>query len=440
MKKQLLTVFLLGAAVANAQFWTPKATGFTTASRGIDDISIVDDNVVWVKAYDGSGAGNQAIKDFSRSTDGGNTWMPGTAVLGLGTANSGLSSLSAVSATTAWLSAYPTASNNAGQGVWKTTDGGATWTKQTTASFSGASSFANFVHFWNANDGVAQGDPEGGYFEIYTTSNGGTTWTRVPSANIPAPLSASEYGYVHNLDVVGDTIWFGTSLGRLYKSTDKGMTWTVSQTPISDFGGATESGNYTFSDENKGLMNNSSGQLWNTNDGGVTWNPMIPTGVFGNNDIEYIPGTTMVVSSGGATGYGSYYSLDDGATWQIAEENTQFTTIEFLNNMTGFAGGFNTNATTGGIFKYTGTQLPVAGFNRELFSVYPNPTSGILNVSGTSVRSVLVADLAGKTVLKQNFGSVDNPSVDLGSLQSGVYVATVLNAAGEARAIKIVKQ
>ena len=433
-------LMLLGAGAAHAQFWTPKATGFASASRGIDDISIVDDNVVWVKAYDGSGTGNQTIKDFSRSTDGGNTWTAGTAFLGLGTANTGLSSISAVSATTAWLSGYPTASTSAGQGVWKTVDGGATWAKQGTASFSGAASFANFVHFWNANEGVAQGDPEGGYFEIYTTTNGGTTWTRVPSANIPAPLSASEYGYVHNLDVVGNTIWFGTSLGRMYKSTDKGLTWTVAQTPLSDFGGTAESGNYTFSDQNKGLLNNSGGQLWSTSDGGVTWTPLIPTGVFGNNDIEYVPGTTMVVSSGGATGYGSYYSLDDGATWQVAEADTQFTTIEFLNNTTGFAGGFNQNSTTGGIFKYTGTQLPVAGFDRTEFSVYPNPTANILNISGESIRSIVVADLSGKTVLKQTFGSIDNPSIDLGSLQTGAYVVTVVNAQGEAKAMKVLKQ
>ena len=430
----------MASLTANAQFWTPKATGFTAVSRGIDDISIVDDNVIWVKAYDGSGNGNQTIKDFSRSTDGGNTWIPGTASLGLGTGNSGLSSISAISATTAWLTAYPTSTQNAGQGIWKTTDGGATWVKQTSASFSGAASFANLVHFWNANEGVAQGDPEGGYFEIYTTTNGGTTWTRVPQANIPPPLSANEYGYVHNLDVVGNTIWFGTSMGRLYKSSDKGLTWTVSQTPISDFGGATESGNYTFADENKGLLNSSGGQLWNTNDGGATWNPMIPTGIFGTNDIEYVPGTTMVVSSGGATGYGSYYSMDDGSTWQVAEATTQFTEVEFLNNTTGFAGGFNSNSTTGGIFKYTGTQLPVAGFSKAAFSVFPNPTAGTLNVSGESVRSVIIADLTGKTVFRQAFAAVDNPSININALQSGVYVVTIANTSGEAKAIKIVKE
>src|SRR5690606_4134074 len=148
---------------------------------------------------------------------------------------------------------------------------------------------------------------------------------------------------------------------------------------------------------------------------------------YGNNDIEYIPGTSIVVSSGGATGYGSYYSLDDGATWQDAEADTQFTTIEFLNNTMGFAGGFNTNSTTGGIFKYTGTQLPVAGFDRELFAVYPNPTTGMLNITGASIRSVLITDLTGKTIKKELLGSIDNPTVDLSTLQSGMYVVTLVN-------------
>src|SRR5690606_9560040 len=116
-------------------------------------------------------------------------------------------------------------------------------------------------------------DPEGGYFELYTTTNGGTNWTRVPSANIPAPLSG-EYGYVHNYDVVNNTNWFGTNKGRIYKSVDKGLNWTVAQSPVSDFAGAAIAGNYTFSTETKGLLNTSTGLMYNTTDGGATWTQM----------------------------------------------------------------------------------------------------------------------------------------------------------------------
>ena len=118
-------------------------------------------------------------------------------------------------------------------GIWKTIDGGATWTKQPTAQFNSPNySFTNHVYFWNANEGVAMGDAADGYFEIYTTSNGGELWTRVPSSPVLIPLAENEYGINGNFIVNGDTIWALTLFGRLLKSVDKGLHWTVSQTPM----------------------------------------------------------------------------------------------------------------------------------------------------------------------------------------------------------------
>jgi hypothetical protein len=45
--------------------------------------------------------------------------------------------------------------------------------------------FLNGVIFFDANNGVAFGDPEGGEFEIYTSNNGGTSWTRVAGGSVP---------------------------------------------------------------------------------------------------------------------------------------------------------------------------------------------------------------------------------------------------------------
>jgi photosystem II stability/assembly factor-like uncharacterized protein len=353
MMKKLLYLLLIVPFIANAQFWTEKATTFATASRGVNCISIVDANTVWVKAYDGSGAAVQTIKEYARSTDGGNTWTSGTMNLGLGSATLGIGNICAISATTAWVSAYPT-SNNLG-GIWKTTDGGTTWTKQTTALFNtNPDSFTNLVHFFDANNGVCQGDPASGYFEIYITSNGGTNWTRVPSASIPAPLSG-EYGYTNNYEVASGTIWFGTNKGRIFKSTNMGSTWTVSQSPVSDFGSATVGATYTFSDATKGILLTNAGVMYKTNDAGTTWTQQAFSGPIYTGDITYIPGTTRLVCTGAATGAsGSAYSLDDGLTW-IGVDSVQHTDVAFLNTTIGFTGGFNQSATVGGISKYTGT-------------------------------------------------------------------------------------
>ena len=312
MKKILFSILLMSSIEVNAQFWTEKATGFTKAARSLNSISIVDASVVWANAFDNSVPLNPGytIKEYTRSIDGGDTWMPGTINLGANSVDMGFSSITAVSATTAWISVTPGTINTGG--IWKTTNGGSIWNKQATALFNATDSYPNFVYFWDANNGIAQGDPEGGEFEIYTTTDGGTNWNRVPAANIPDPSPiGGEFGYFSRYSVSGNTIWFGTEKGRIFKSPNKGLNWTVSPSPSIDFG----LNRFTFSDSNKGLlMIYDPVKLYNTNDGGATWTQVTKTGSLYNTNIIYIPGTSKVISSSYANPIGSSYSLNDGLT------------------------------------------------------------------------------------------------------------------------------
>lgn len=441
MKKTVLFILLVCSFSVNAQFWTTKATGFTTPSRSLNSISIVDANVIWANAFDNSIPldPNYTIKEFTRSTDGGNLWSPGTISLVANTAGLGISSITAVSSSTAWISAFLDTGTTTG-GVWKTTDNGVTWNKQATALFNDAlESYANFVYFWDANNGIAQGDPEGNEFEIYTTTNGGTNWTRVPGVNIPDPISDidGEYGYNNLYTVVGNTIWFGTDRGRIFKSVDKGLNWTVATSPSSDFG----NDRFTFSDANKGLlMIYNPPKLHKTTDGGATWNPITTTGFY-NTDIAYIPGTSKVVTAASANPLGSAYSKDDGMTWTNIDSVTH-STLAFLNDTFGFSAGLNSNATTGGISKYTGTQLAVEKFDvKSQIYAYPNPTNGQLKLDSavTQIKEVGIFDLLGKQVYNAKFLALNNVDLDLNSLQTGMYFLKVTTDTGTIETVKIVK-
>ena len=131
--------------------------------------------------------------------------------------------ITAVDAMTAW--AMFNKNTLTGGGIWKTTDGGTTWNQQGAGTIFDANSFPDVIYFWNANDGVAIGDPNPATaFEIYTTNDGGANWTL---RTAPAPL-ANEFGIVNHYAVYGNSIWFDTDNGRVYHSADKGMTWTVS--------------------------------------------------------------------------------------------------------------------------------------------------------------------------------------------------------------------
>ena len=360
MKKVLLSVFglLMLAITVNAQCpWEEQATGFSAASRGINYVSAVDDQVIWATAYDGSG-GSAPCQDYTMTTNGGTTWTPGTIP---GISHLDLAMICAIDDQKAWVVAYPPGSNSTNQGIWHTSDGGATWARQTTAAYTSSGSFVNCVHFWDENNGWCQGDPINGDFEMYTTTDGGTTWVLVDGADIPDPLSG-EFGVIGYYSVVDDYVWFGTNKGRVYKSDDKGVTWEVyACTPLANtyIQPYFRDADYGFC-QDKGAS--TSGALAVTTDGGETWTDLNPTGTVYWNDMGYVPGTTGTwVSTGAATGFsGATYSYDDGNNWEewIDCLGLQFLATAWIDTETGWAGSFNQDAANGGMWHFTGSLTP----------------------------------------------------------------------------------
>jgi photosystem II stability/assembly factor-like uncharacterized protein len=338
--------------------WIEQASGFWEPSRGVNYIHAVDENVVWAAGYDGGGS-SIPVQEFTKTTDGGDTWEAD--VIGSAPDDGDIAMIMALDDMTAWVPIH----SGDPQGIWKTSNGGDTWVRQASANFSGSGAFPNIVHFWNQNDGWCQGDPVDGYYEMYTTTDGGTTWIRVPEVDIPAPAGAGEYGIVGYYDVIGDTVWWGTQWnsgnGRVFKSTDKGYTWSVYDT-------AFPSGCYIdvrMKDENNGLaMDKRSGgaTLAETSDGGETWTPVTPTGYFYDYDIAYVPGTDNTwISTGAATGIsGASYSIDGGHSWEDYPEvaGTQLLDCDFIEGGIGWAGSFNVDEFTGGMFKHTPSNEP----------------------------------------------------------------------------------
>jgi len=332
--------------------WTKKASGFTNRSRGIRHISAVDKYTAWAIAYDGLGD-DEKVKEYTRTTDGGSTWEPGF----IYTEN--IDSLSpamitAVDKNTAWVALFD--GTNGGGKIVRTTDGGQNWEHQSTATFSAPNGFPNVIHFWDANNGWCQGDPNGGYFEMYTTTNGGETWARVPQGNIPANYD-NEYGTIGYYCVYGNIVWFATNKGRIFKSTDKGLNWVVYQTPLTD-----ASFELSFKDEDTGIIQRR-GQGDNkvqyiTTDGGANWTALNPTGNFYTAGFKFVPETDILVSVGidyNTPFMGISYSTDNGATFnEYADfyQNFQFTTIDAASIDAMWAGGFNSDQYSDGIWHY----------------------------------------------------------------------------------------
>ncbi|TPD65558.1 T9SS type A sorting domain-containing protein [Flavobacterium microcysteis] len=448
MKQKLLLMALLAASWTMQSQWATQNTGFTAASRGLDEIHIVDANTVWAKGYDGSATGAN-VQIFTKTTNGGTTWTTGT--INVGSATLEITNLMPINATTAWAGAvHPT--NGLG-GVWKTTNGGTSWTKQNTGAYSTiGSSFFNVVHFFDENNGVTEGDPVAGEFEVYTTSNGGTTWTAVPAASLPNPES-DEYGYNGGNVAAGNSFWFVTNKGKLYRTTDMGATWTKLDTPITDFSATAVGGQIFFSDNNNGILlarsTTGSGSsavntytLYKTSNGGTSWDSGASyTSNYTN--LNYIKGTNVLVGTGtDGDNFFTGYSNNNGTSWTQIDSGVQRVSIAFLNGTTGWASGFTTGATpTEGIYKYTGSALGIEDIaSGKTFKAYPNPANNQLNLSGASINEVAIYDLLGKQILNQKFSSQDQVSLNVSGLETGMYVLTATNDSGAKETIKFAKQ
>jgi hypothetical protein len=269
--------------------------------------SAVDSTVCWATPVNDTTSHGACV----RTTDGGKTWA-----LSVVPGQHGFfaSSISAVDAVRAWIVFD---SYTAVGGVYATTDGGTTWAKQTTA-FRSPDSFVDFVKFFDDRHGLAVGDPNDGYWEIYTTTDGGNQWTRVPSTNIPPPFPG-EFAYWGGVTAShGDRFWFPSNHQSLYRTTDRGLTWSAARDA---YPGAIGMG-VAFKDSLHGLLSGDApGNIGfrRTTDGGVTFSQVgTPTHLTASY-VTYVPGTrgAYVASSYDLWEWapGSGYSPDDGATW-----------------------------------------------------------------------------------------------------------------------------
>lgn len=435
MKKVLFLSLFLGLTTLSMSQWVQQATGFAAASRGINHVSVVSPNIVWAAAYDGSGGG-AVIQEFTRTVNGGNTWVPGVVNNATGLE---LAMIFGLSADVAYAPLFATTATPPNpQGIYVTTNGGVLWTRQTTAVFDAAlGGFPNVVHFFNTNDGFCQGDPVGGYYELYTTANGGTTWTRVPQANIPAHLSG-EYGVVGYYCAIGDTLWYGTNKGRIYRSVNKGLNWTFSQTPLTSYV------NVYMANHLEGLVQDKSGSglaLYKTVDGGLTWTQVNYTGTLYTNDLAYVPGTASTyVSTGAASGAeGCSYSFNGGQTWQtfLGTEGTQFLSTGWADVQNGWAGGFTDQvmpSTVGGMYKYAGVLVDILELGKVDRGIvaYPNPSQGqftfVMKGLDKAPVELTIRDISGRVVYSaiESHSSISfNMNVDLTNAPAGFYLAEV---------------
>lgn len=342
MKRLLVVLLVTAFAAVSAQgqpktvqpTLTPQNSGTT---NGLIAVSPVNPQVVWASGRGGT---------FTVTTDGGKTWkagvVPGAELLQF-------RDVEGVSAKVAYLQSI--GGNPTDFRIYKTVDGGTTWTMQFQNQNPGA--FYDCFAFWTPNKGISHSDSVNGVFPDLRTTNG-TTWQDI-SANMP-PALPGEGSFAASGTCVatagGQYAWIATgasTTARILATRDGGDTWNAYNTPLvsspsaggfsvafrNPWNGIVGGGDLDPSDPNNARTATSS-------DGGVTWtltNPPPVTGaIFG---LAYSQGAgngsgTVVVTAN--TG-GAAWTPDEGTTWFTLPGVTGYWAVAFASPKAGWLVG-----------------------------------------------------------------------------------------------------
>src|SRR5207237_9831914 len=144
----------------------------------------------------------------------------------------------------------------------------------------------------------------GGRLVLRERTNGGETWTELPGPDA-RPGEGAFAASNSALEVRGSSLWFGTggSAARVFRSTDRGRSWSASEVPAPT--GAPSRGVFSvvFASDKRGALvggdyeaPNEPGVFATSEDGGVTWTAGKPPG--GYRSAVVVVGGIRVVTTG----------------------------------------------------------------------------------------------------------------------------------------------
>ena len=272
--------------------------------------------------------------------------------------------------------------------LWKSTDGGATWTPLDDLPFALPRALA-----------VDPSNPRTLYMAtldlgLFKSVDAGATWTR-SSSGISGQTQTLAIDPVHP-----QTLYAAAASGlnadkwSLYKSTDGAASWTVIDTP--PFGVAT----IAVDTQKPGIVYEVGSSIRKTTDGGATWSDVTFPALLRSLALDPRVSGTIVASSslffGGSMGTNSrnpyfFRSVDGGANW------TQNTTLAPVSsgviadgstNPTTFYAGPSMRSSDGGITWTSLASFPAPNASSSVFAVDPN---GALYVAVSSPNLVYVS-------------------------------------------------
>jgi hypothetical protein len=439
MKKGMIfSVLTLTAWVAYAQTWQARVAGFSYPVNG-GQVYAINDHVAWAYGVEWDGDGQTYENTgLSRTVMAGNGWES----VSFPTQEPALIiNIAALDEFRAWiLLAIDPEAEQPDFRLYKTIDGGITWDSQTIF----LPTFPSHIHMWDENTGVVLSDPDPDGFRIRRTENGGETWA--PVDNLPAALFDEVMSF--NTTVVrSDEIWSATVLGRVLYSADRGLTWSVIESPFHDFLPVS-------------IDVSERGQLYmvyydHFAEHGDTriYRKQLPNGPWLNLSEQvttYYPYTIKAIPGSDVVAFTTYdwidqhwltrISTNEALSWVTLDSITHATYIDFYNAETGYASQENFSGGTTRIYRYVGS--PLVGLFSQLplphasLSMTPNPgsSSSVINFKsavGNDYR-ILVHTMQGQLMYSADHHASSNIThrMNMEGWPAGMYTVTITSKEG----------
>ena len=297
-------------------------------------------------------------------------------------------------------------------GVYKSTDGGASWTAVNTGITSTVINALAISPNYATDGTVYAGSVDG----VYKSTNGGVSWNSV-NAGIPnISVLAVSPNYASD-----QTIYAGRG-GGVYKSTNGGASWTAVNTGISNLniGSLAVSPNYAA--DQTIYAGSSGGGVFKSTNGGTNWTA-VNTGITGYGlyiqalavSPNYASDETVYAGSVnvGYGGGGVYKSANGGASWTAVNTGINSTNIyalavspNYATDQTVYAGSFGAGVykSTNGGASWTAVNTGITNTNILALAVSPNYATDGTVYAGSN----------GAGVFKSTNGSASWTAVNIG--------------------------
>jgi photosystem II stability/assembly factor-like uncharacterized protein len=458
MKHLTFSLILVLSTIFNLNLlaqWESIGSGFSSGQRDIFSISVVDENNIWAIA---AKTNFTASYQYTKTTDGGMTWEEGSLPDTIGNYYPG--NIFALDENTVWIIMINLPAQNHIK-IFKTENGGTSWEEQDGEFNEVGHAFAA-LHFFNENEGVGFGSPGTGSqsidsLQIFRTIDGGDHWNRIPPNELPAPLSGEGvwvFSGNNSYEVKGDTIWFVTRASRVFRSTDKGMTWNAYDVGISGSGSFPGLSSIAFENSLNGIaVTFQPNRAARTIDGGETWSSISIPSSPRLGAIEYIEGTenTYLTNDGFQESINMLLTTDGGVTWETLPNPPSMDCMQFISPTIGFGGGAINPANDIGLYKWIGnlsdsttTNTEDVFLNSDKLALSPNPASEILiveledNIPTADTINVEIFSMDGRLVLRNRYSS--SAGIPIGSLPKGMYNLHLILEDGKRLTKKFIKE